>query len=92
MPESARGWQVILLRQPEKTLRRLPRPLRERIRRVLRSLADDPRPVGCKKLVGHDNLWRVRIGDWQMSYAIEDDRLVVLVIELAPRGDAYRNL
>jgi len=56
------------------------------------ALAKNPRPAGCKKLSGFDNLYRVRVGDWRISYAIEDERLVILVLEIAPRGDAYRNL
>lgn len=35
---------------------------------------------------------RIPVGDWRMSYAIYDDRLLILVVEVSPRGDAYRNL
>ncbi|HOU12495.1 MAG TPA: type II toxin-antitoxin system RelE/ParE family toxin [Anaerolineae bacterium] len=87
-----RRWEVILARQPERILRRLPRGLLQRLDRLLAELAENPCPVGAKKLVGHLNLYRVRIGDWRVVYAIEDDRLVVLVIRIAPRGEAYRGL
>ena len=90
MPEAERHWQVIIDRQPERVFRRLPKPLLQRIREKISSLATDPRPPSCKKLVGHDNLYRVRVGDWRISYAVEDDRLIVLVIEVAPRSGAYR--
>ena len=90
MPEAERRWQVIIDRQPERVFRRLPKPLLQRIREKISSLATDPRPSGCKKLVGHDNLYRVRVGDWRISYAVEDDRLIILVIEVAPRSGAYR--
>lgn len=90
MPEAERRWQVIIDRQPERVFRRLPKPLLQRIREKISSLATDPRPPGCKKLVGHDNLYRVRVGDWRISYAVEDDRLIVLVVEVAPRSGAYR--
>jgi mRNA interferase RelE/StbE len=92
MPESERRWTVLIGRQPEKMLRRLPRDLLQRIRETIGSLEDDPRPPGCKKLAGHDDLYRVRVGDWRISYAVEDDRLIVVVIEVAPRGAAYREL
>jgi mRNA interferase RelE/StbE len=45
-----------------------------------------------QKLAGHENLYRVRAGDWRISYAAEAERLVLLVLEIAPRGGAYRNL
>jgi mRNA interferase RelE/StbE len=85
-------FEVIITKQPQKILRKLPNDLLQRIDRTLQSLAVDPRPVGCKKLVGHDNLYRIREGDWRISYAVEDDRLIVLVLEISPRGGAYRNL
>jgi mRNA interferase RelE/StbE len=55
-------------------------------------LARDPRPPGARKLAGDrfDNLYRIRVGDWRVLYAIEDDRLVVLVLEVVRRDPAYR--
>lgn len=90
MPESERRWTVIVGRQPKRALRRLPRDLLQRIRETIWSLADDPRPPGCKRLVGYENLYRVRVGEWRISYAEEDNRLIVVVIEVAPRGAAYQ--
>jgi len=90
MPENERRWQVIIDRQPERMFRRLPKPLLQRIREKIWSLAEDPRPAGCRKLAGYDNLYRVRVRDWRISYVVEDDRLIVLIVEVAPRGGACR--
>ncbi len=73
-------------------LARTPRDLRQRLGAAIDALASNPRPRGCKKLVGHDNLYRLRVGDWRITYIIKDADLIVLVIEVAPRGGAYRNL
>jgi len=89
---SSGQWQVLIHRGAEKILRRLPKNLLERIRKAIHALANDPRPQGYKKLAGHETLYRIRVGDWRISYAIEEDRLIVLVLEISPRGDAYRNL
>ena len=85
-------WRVKTDRQVEKILRRLPRPLLARIREAIVNLADDPRPHGHRKLVGFENLYRIRVGDWRIVYATEDELLFILVVEVSPRGDAYRNL
>ena len=90
MTTTEQRWKVLIHRRAERVLRRLPRNLLGRIDRVIEALATDPRPPGCKKLSGSDNLYRVRVGDWRISYAVEDDRLIVLVLEVAPRGRAYR--
>jgi mRNA interferase RelE/StbE len=59
------------------------------IKRAIEKLAQNPRPPGCLKLVGEVNQWRVRVGDWRVVYVIEDGRLVVLVVRVAPRGVVY---
>lgn len=90
--ELSRRYTVIVERQLEKALRRLPKDVLTRVDRLLLSLADEPRPAGCKKLRGYENLYRLRVGDGRLIYAVEDDRLVVLVIEIALRGEVYRDL
>ena len=45
------------------------------IRRILpkiESLANEPRPHGALKLTGEKRLWRIRIGDYRVVYAIFD--------------------
>jgi mRNA interferase RelE/StbE len=68
----------------------LPRSIQIRLVRAVYALADDPRPAGCKKLVGDKNLWRVRVGDYRILYEIHDKRLLVLVVRVAHRKDVYR--
>ena len=63
--------------------------LARRIREAILALADDPRPPGCRKLEGRENEWRVRVGTWRVIYQIEEDRVVVLVVRVAPRGEVY---
>ena len=59
------------------------------LEREITALADDPRPPGCLKMVGHKDHWRVRVGDWRIVYRIEDGRLVVVVVRVAVRGGVY---
>jgi mRNA interferase RelE/StbE len=68
---------------------RLPGGVRSRIDEVLRKLAGDPRPLGCRKLTGTGS-WRVRVGDYRVVYEILDDlELLVLVGWIDLRRDAY---
>lgn len=85
-------WQILIHRKAENILKRLNGETLERIRRAIRRLANTPRPVGVKKLAGYENLYRVRVGDWRIIYAIEEDRLIILVLEISPRGGASRDL
>jgi len=52
----------------------------------------DPRPAGCGRLVGYDELWRIRIGDCRVTYTIKDTELVVLVLRIAHRSVVYRGI
>jgi mRNA interferase RelE/StbE len=83
-------WKVVFHRQAEKVLHRLSKDLVSRLWRAIQNLAANPRPEGCKKLEGHDNLYRIRVGDWRISYAVEDDTLIILILEIEPRGRVYR--
>lgn len=87
-----RRWRVVVHRRAERALRRLPADLLQRIRRAIAQLASDPRPPGCVRLTGPDDLYRFRVGDWRIVYAVEDDQRVVLVVDIGPRGSIYRGL
>ncbi|MDP3263068.1 MAG: type II toxin-antitoxin system RelE/ParE family toxin [Tabrizicola sp.] len=65
------------------------RVLKARLLRTIYELGNEPRPTGCVKLVGEIDQWRVRVGDWRIVYMIEDGRLVVVVVRVAPRGGVY---
>lgn len=58
------------------------------VNRIL-ALAEEPRPPGCVKLSGVEDLYRVRQGSYRIVYTIEDDRLVVIVIRIGDRKEAY---
>ena len=55
-------YRVVVERSAEKDLRRLPLDVRSRVADALRSLADDPRPVGSRKLAGTKQDWRISRG------------------------------
>lgn len=63
---------------------------RQRIVASIRSLADDPRPPGCDKLAGEDDRYRIRVGRYRVTYSVEDRELLVFVVRVAHRKEAYR--
>lgn len=64
--------------------------LKRRIGRAIDALEINPRPPGCIKLTGEENVWRVRVGDYRILYEIFDQRLSILIVRIANRRDAYR--
>jgi mRNA interferase RelE/StbE len=55
----------------------------------IQSLADDPRPPGSMKLSAEEK-YRIRQGRYRILYMIEDDALIVYIVKVAHRRDAYR--
>ena len=84
------GWRVELSPGVERELRGLESRVRARILRAFIRLETDQRPPGAKKLKGADDLWRVRVGDYRIVYQIQNLILVVLVVRIAHRREAYR--
>ncbi len=63
---------------------------RQRIVASILALAEEPRPVGCEKLAGQGDRYRIRVGRYRIVYSIADAELVVLVVRVADRKDVYR--
>ena len=83
------SYSIEILRVAQKQLARIDRGQQQRIITAIRSLATDPRPSGCKKLSGRP-AWRIRIGSYRVIYEIRDEQLLVLVVTIGNRKDAYR--
>jgi mRNA interferase RelE/StbE len=74
----------------EKQIRKLERDEQIRVLRAITALARDPRPRGCRKLAGFDDVYRIRVGVIRVLYSIADRRLVVIVLKVGQRKDVYR--
>ena len=73
-----------------KAIDKLEKANRLRVVGAIELLSVDPRPPGAKMLRGGDQgRWRVRVGDYRIVYAIEDDRLLVLILRVAHRREVY---
>ena len=84
------SYGVIILRDAQKSLDKMDAELRVRMIRAMRLLEDDPRHPGAIKMTGAEDLYRVRVGDWRMVYAIRNRELVVIVIRIGHRREVYR--
>lgn len=73
-------------------IRKLDREIQRRVLAALDKLRDEPRSHDAIKLHGGEDLYRVRVGDYRIVYAIEDNRLVVLVLKVGHRRDIYKDL
>ena len=83
-------YEILVKPSAEKQLDKLPKSVRARVIASLDDLRGSPRPAGAVKLTDEDDLWRIRIGDYRVVYAIRDDILTILIVRVAHRKDVYR--
>ncbi len=84
------AYRVLLTPAADRQLGKLTHQAREMIAAALAALGGNPRPLGCTKLAGSDNLWRVRVRQYRVIYQILDNQLIVLVVKIGDRKDVYR--
>ena len=82
-------YRIDLARSARKQLESLPDSIAMRVLTRIEALAQTPRPNGCRKLVGSDKLWRIRIGDYRVIYSIDDGKQIVDVNAVRHRREAY---
>lgn len=71
-----------------KYLKRLDRNTQLRILQAINLL-----PIGdVKKLQGNTENYRLRVGNYRIIFNKDDDKLIIYIIEIAPRGEAYKRL
>jgi mRNA interferase RelE/StbE len=86
-------WRIEFHPDAAKELKKLDRAVAARIVRTLETRIaplDDPRSIGAPLKGAHDGYWRWRIGDYRVVARIEDARIVILVVRVAHRREAYR--
>lgn len=82
-------YEVVITPHAERELRRLDRPIKNRIFSAAVSLSENPRPPGCIKIKGEENRWRIRIGDWRIGYEINDETHVIRIVAVGHRREFY---
>ncbi len=82
-------YQITFSRSARKELESLPAEINNKIFTKIIALATEPRPDGCRKLVGEENLWRIRIGDYRVIYSINDDTRIIDITAVRHRSKAY---
>jgi mRNA interferase RelE/StbE len=86
-------WRIEITRTAEKQITKLSRPAQKSVQQFLRERllpAENPRAWGKPLLGEKQGLWRYRVGDYRLICDIQDERVVVLVLEVGHRKDIYR--
>ena len=73
-----------------RTLSKISATLQRRISLKIDMLSSLPRPPRVEKLHGHQNRYRLRVGDYRIIYEIQEQILLVLIVKIGHRREVYR--
>lgn len=79
-------YKIIVKKKAKKFIDKLPR--NEKIR-VVKAIEMLPNGEDIKKLKGHTDLLRLRVGDYRIIYTVDNGELIVFVIDAGNRGEIY---
>jgi mRNA interferase RelE/StbE len=82
-------WRVVVDDRARKDLRRIDQPTRERILRSIARLAQGAELTGDVKRLQGSHEYRLRVGDWRVRFERDDQRLIITIVRVLPRGRAY---
>lgn len=86
-------WRIEITRTAAKTITKLDHPAQKAILKFLRerlSTAENPRQRGSALQGDKRGLWRYRVGDYRLICDIQDEKVVVLLLEVGHRKNVYR--
>lgn len=79
-------YRIVIKKKAKKFIDKLPQ--NEKIR-VVKAIQMLPNGEDIKRLKGHSNLLRLRVGDYRIIYTVDNGELVVIVIDAGNRGEIY---
>jgi mRNA interferase RelE/StbE len=81
------AWSHEITSAARRDLKRLDPPVRCRILDALDGFVADPRGADIRKLDSPQ--WRLRVGGWRVRFSFDEERRVIVVLRVLPRGRAY---
>ncbi|MBI2165962.1 MAG: type II toxin-antitoxin system RelE/ParE family toxin [Chloroflexi bacterium] len=86
------AYKVEIHSAAQKQMLSLPKEARMELALSIDRLGNNPRPPRVKKLADSD-LWRIRVGQYRIVYAIDDKAQLVTIVRIARRKeDTYKGL
>ena len=87
------SYNVKIKNSAQKEIRKLPsKELRDKVISIINGLYINPIPDEAKKIKGSNNVYRIRQGTYRIVYQLYKNELLIMVIRVRHRKDAYKDL
>ena len=84
-------FEAVITKEARRRFRKMPNNTQQTIVGKIASLATNPlAPNNNVQAVKGSDLLRLRVGDWRVLYRLDAEAKTMTIIEVLPRGDAYR--
>lgn len=80
------SYNIKLTKKAEKFIKKQDKDTQKRIIKAIVELPDGD----IKKLIGMDELYRLRVGDFRIIFEKNDRELIIIVIDVGNRGQIYK--
>jgi mRNA interferase RelE/StbE len=74
----------------KKELRKIDKTEIPKILKEIEALSKEPYPRNHKKILGTEHIFRIKIGNYRVIYSIENQKLIIKIIRVRHRKEAYR--
>ena len=87
------AYRIKIDRRAAKSISKLPKNISDRVIRAVRDLAENPHPVGSRKIQGAADTYRIKVAQsYRVVYQLKNEELLIIVIGAGHRKDIYRKL
>jgi len=85
------AYTIAFTKDATRALQKIPRETARLIRTKLEQIAEDPYAPhpNVTKLQNREG-YRLRVGDYRVIYDVRQDKVLILVLKIGPRGEVYR--
>lgn len=85
-------YQVKLSKPAAKYYEKLPPKIKIKVTEIINQLRENPYAIPNVKPLEGSNYddFRIRIGSLRFLYRIHNDTLIIIVLDIGPRGDIYK--
>lgn len=83
-------YELLYKKKAIKALAKINNPYYTTIIEAIDNLAENPRPLGYKKLTGRSG-YRIRVGTYRIIYDIFENNLIIEIVNIGVRGDIYED-
>ena len=84
-----KDFSIVISNRVARNIRRLPKNVQKRIANKIGLIPVQPQLLDIKKMVGMEDTYRLRVGDYRILFLIDFEKKLVKISDINTRGRIY---